>query len=144
MADQENDYLRPLCPTRYKVMALSRDRDQKERAVLDGSEASDIHQWQCSVDGCAQNYSPDLGYFTVARNDDHWAGSGSASLRIRRSATQVICGEHEDFMFLESFDVNTNLENFRCPRKGGGQQIMKILAGGPPVYWLGEGYFRTR
>src|SRR5437667_8524136 len=91
-------------------MAISGERDQKKRAVLVGSEAGDIHQWQCSIEGCAQNYSPDLGYFTVARNDDHWAGSGSASLRIRRSATQVICGEHEDFMFLESFDVNTNLE----------------------------------
>jgi hypothetical protein len=124
-------------------MAVNPDREQKVRAVLNDSEAIDIHHWQCSVQGCPQNYSPDLGYFTVARNDDHWIGTGSASLRIRRSATQVICGEHKDFMFLESFDVNTNLEHFRCPQKGG-QRVMNILASGPPAYWLGEGYFRTR
>jgi hypothetical protein len=92
------------------------------------------------VDGCLQNYSPGFGYFSFQRNDDYWIGTNSSSLRIIRGSTQVICGQHRDSMFIEAFDELTNLERFRCPRHEC-QQSMEILTGGPPVYWLGSGYF---
>jgi hypothetical protein len=44
-------------------------------------------------------------------------------------------------MFLESFDRETQLKSFRCPERDC-QRTMKILAGGPPVYWLDEGFFK--
>jgi hypothetical protein len=143
MANLDSDYIRPLCPVHYNAMALTLDMDNAESAVLEGPESIDVHQWECSVEGRPQNYSLDLGYLTIGRNDDHWGGTGSSSIWIRRSATQVICGEHKDSMFLQSFDAKANLENFRCPRKTC-QHTMRILAGGPPTYWLGEGYFRAR
>lgn len=141
MVNQESNYFGPLCPTHYKVMAPGQRIDKRERVVVDGSDAIHIHYWECSQEGCPQNYSASFGYFTTKRNDDYWVGTGSSSLEIRRSARQVICGEHKDAMFLESWDAKTNLENFRCPRKNC-QSRMQILAGGPPAYWLGEGYFR--
>jgi len=142
MVNQESNYFRPLCPTHYKVTAPSHPIDKRERAVVDGSDAIDVHHWECSLEGCPQNYSASFGYFTTKRNDDYWVGTGSSSLQIRRSPTQVICGEHKDSMFLESWDAKTNLQNFCCPRKNC-QNTVKILAGGPAAYWLGEGYFRT-
>lgn len=108
------------------------------QAVPDSSDRIDIHHCECAEDGCPQNYSSGFGYFTIAQNDDHWH-----SLRVIRSPKQVICGEHKDAMFLESFDANTNVENFRCPQESC-QQTIEILADGPPAYWLGSGYFRSR
>lgn len=43
-------------------------------------------------------------------------------------------------MFLESRDPDKQLENYRCPQDGC-QCTMSISGGGPPAYWLGEGYF---
>lgn len=108
--------------------------------VVAADDATEIHDCECLVDGCSQHYSPGYGYFIVARNDDHWVTTGSSSLRIRRNPVQAICGEHRHSMFLESFDPETHLESYRCPQRGC-QQTMGIRAGGPPAYWLGEGYF---
>ncbi|HET8923586.1 MAG TPA: hypothetical protein VFN26_11390 [Candidatus Acidoferrum sp.] len=138
MADQELNYLRPLCPTHYKVMLIS--PSLVKDAALQTSTDVDIHHSECPVDGCPQNYSPGFGYFTIARNEDHWVGTGSSSLRIVRSHTQAICGAHKDAMFIESFDAEAKLDNFRCPRKNC-RHALKILAGGPPAYWLTEGFF---
>ncbi len=134
MVSQEDDYFRPLCPRHHEVMF--------SRPNAHGSDAIDIHGCECPENGCPQKYSPGFGYFTLRLNDDHWNVTNSSSLRITRSSTQVICGEHKDLMFIESFDANMKLENFRCPRKGC-QQTMKIPTGGPPAYWLGSGYFGT-
>src|SRR5438445_2210613 len=139
MANLDSNYLRPLCPVHYKAMA-GPDIDNTESAAVGGPESIGVRHWECSEGGCPQNYSRDLGYFIIGRNEDHWVGTGSSSIWISRSATQVICGEHRDSMFLQSVDVRANLENFRCPRKTC-QHTMKILAGSPPAYWLGEGYF---
>jgi hypothetical protein len=54
----------------------------------------------------------------------------------------VICGEHRHAMFLGSFDRETKLESFRCPQRDC-QRTMKILTGGPPAYWLEEGFFKA-
>jgi hypothetical protein len=140
MVSQEVDYLRPLCPTHHEVMVSHPDAHQ---AVPEGSDTVDIYDLECPVDGCLVKYSPGFGYFTLRRNNDFWSLTNSSSLRIAMSNTQVICGEHKDAMFIESFDANTNLENFRCPQKGC-KQTMKIMIGGPPTYWLGSGYFGTR
>jgi hypothetical protein len=43
-------------------------------------------------------------------------------------------------MYLESVDANAKVENFRCPQKEC-RQTMQVPSGGPPVYWLGEGFF---
>jgi hypothetical protein len=101
------------------------------------------HDCECPVDDCAQHYSPGYGYFTLESNEEHRSATGSPSFRINRSSTQVICGEHEHSMFLESFHSETNLQKFRCPQRDC-QQTMEILAGAAPAYWLGEDYFRTR
>ena len=139
MTDKEHDYFRPLCPKHYSVMVISPNAYQ---AVPDTSERINMHHCQCPVDGCPQNYSPGFGYFTIARHDDYWHTTGSSSLQINRSPKQVICGEHKDAMFLESFDAKTNVETFRCPQKSC-QQTIEVPADGPPVYWLGSGYFRS-
>jgi hypothetical protein len=137
MAKQEGDYFRPLCPEHYEVMV---SYPKAHQAVFEGSEGVDVHGRECPVDGCLQNYSPGFGYFTFGRNNDFWVGTNSSSLRIARSSTQVLCGEHKDTMFIESFDANRNVETFRCPQTGC-HQTMQIPTGGPPAYWLGQGYF---
>ncbi len=139
MVCQERDYFRPLCPTHREVMVSHPGAHQ---AIGDGADAIDIHGRGCPVDGCPQKYSPGFGYFTFARNDDYWVVTNSSSLRITRSSTQVICGKHKDVMFIESFDGDTDLANFRCPQNGC-QQSMKILTAGPPTFWLGSGYFEN-
>jgi hypothetical protein len=103
-------------------------------------DTAEIHDFECIVDECSQHYSPGYGYFTVVRNDDHWPTTESSSLRMLRNPVQVICAEHGHWMFLESFDAETQLESYRCPQVGC-PQTMSISAGGPPAYWLGEGYF---
>jgi len=139
MVSHESDHFRPLCPTHREVMVSAPPAHQ---AVPKCSDTIDIHGCECAVVGCPQKYSPGFGYFTVSLNKDLWVTTWSSSLRITRGSTQVICGEHKDAMFIDSFDANTNLEHFRCPQKGC-QQTMKILTGGPPTYWLGPGYFET-
>jgi hypothetical protein len=140
MTGPEVDCLKALCPTHYKIMIVSPSAGKG--IGLESSDEIGIHHCECPVYGCAQNYSPGFGYFTVARNNDHWVGTGSSSLRIIRRQTQVICGAHKHAMFLESFEAKTKLENFRCPQKNCGHSL-KILAGGPPAYWLTEGFFKT-
>lgn len=103
----------------------------------------EIRNCECLVEGCLQHYSSGCGYFYVERNDDDWKDAGSASVQIRRHHTQVICGEHGRLMFLESFNPKTKVENFRCPQRDC-QQTVKILAAGPPAYWLGEGFFKAK
>jgi hypothetical protein len=139
MTKPRPDYIRPLCPIHYEVMVIS-PLVSEPLAVAATEGTAEIHDCECLVDGCPQHYSPSYGYFTVARNDDHWAATGSSSLRIRRGPIQAICGEHRDSMFLESFDCETQVQNFRCPQEAC-HQTMKIVAGGPPTYWLGEGFF---
>ena len=142
MIDQGHDYFRPLCPIHYKVMVICPNVGQVR--VPDTSPGIDIQHCKCSVSACQQNYSPDLGYFTIERNDDYWLNPSFSSLRINRSPTQVICGEqHKYLMFIESFDLKRKVESFRCPVREC-QQTMEILASGPPAYWLGEGFFRSR
>ena len=137
MVSQEGDFLRPLCPEHHEAMVSHLSAQQ---SVSGGSDTNEIRDCECPVPGCQQKYSPGFGYFTYSRNDDYWGATNSSSFRITRRSTQVICGEHEASMFIESFDKSTNLENFRCPQKGC-QQTMKILTGGAPTYWLGSGYF---
>jgi hypothetical protein len=129
--------LEPLCPKHNEVMVICPLTPDQSSAAENTAE---IHDCECLVDGCAQHYSPGYGYFTVARNDDHWVATGSSSLRIRKNPVQVICGEHRHSMFLESFDTETQVESYRCPQEGC-RHTMSISAGGPPAYWLSEGYF---
>jgi hypothetical protein len=56
---------------------------------------------------------------------------------------QVMCGEHLYLMFLESFDLKTRAENFRCPQKNC-QHTMNLVAGSPHAYWLGDGFFKAQ
>jgi len=140
MANQGRDNLRPLCPTHYEAMVIS-PMAPNQPTIAKAEDTGEIHDCECLVDGCPQHYSPGYGYFTVAQNDDHWVATGSSSLRIRRRFVQVLCGKHQHSMFLESFDRETQVENFRCPERDC-QRAMKILAGGPPVYWLDEGFFK--
>jgi hypothetical protein len=140
MANQGRDNLRPLCPTHYEAMVIS-PMAPNQPAMAKAEDAGEIHDCECLVGGCPQHYSPGYGYFTVAQNDDHWVATGSSSLRIRRRFVQVLCGKHQHSMFLESFDREAQVENFRCPERDC-QRTMTILAGGPPVYWLDEGFFK--
>jgi hypothetical protein len=87
---------------------------------------------ECLVDECPQHYSPICGYFVVEPNDDHWQGTGASSFRINRNPKQAICVEHQDVMLLESFDSNTGVENFRCPRENC-QNTMKTKVGAAPA-----------
>ena len=139
MPDHELDYLNPLCPIHYKIMVISPGLGKA--LALERSDAIDIHWCHCPVAGCVQNYSPGFGYFTLARRDDYWIATGSSSRQIVRGHTQVICGVHKHAMFLESFESETKLEIFRCPQKNCGHSL-KILADGPPAYWLTEGFFK--
>ena len=75
MSDQELDYLKPLCPTHYKIMVISPGLGKE--LALESSDAIDIHWCHCPVAGCVQNYSPSFGYFTLARRDDYWIAAGS-------------------------------------------------------------------
>lgn len=138
MSSPERDYFRPLCPWHYGVMAICATVGHPP--LMD---TTTVQHCECRVPGCNQNYSPGLGYFTVAQNDDYWHATGSSSVKMIRSPKQAICGEHKDAMFLESFDPGTNLENFRCPREACHQTI-QVLAGAPPTYWLGSGYFSSQ
>lgn len=137
---REQGEFRPLCPAHREAMQVS-------SMVVDtggegpAADAREARYCQCSVKGCPQNYSPGVGYFTIARNDDYWVATGSASLRIERNLSQVICGEHKCTMFLESFDAETNVDHFRCAQRGC-RQTMEVESGGPPAWWLGEGFFR--
>src|SRR6266481_803456 len=142
MVIQERDCFGPLCPKHHEVMVSHPNGPQ---TVRDGSDGININgrERECPVNGCQQKYSPDFGYFTLTRTDDHWNVTNSSSLRITRSSTQVICGKHKEAMFIESIDAGTNWANFRCPQNGC-KQSMKILTGGPPAFWLGSGYFGTR
>jgi hypothetical protein len=141
MTNPEDDYIRPLCPTHYEVMFASPNLPELvkvpdswfRRSQKIASDAYDIHDCECLVDGCPQHYSPGLGYFTIRRNDDHWNVTSSASLKITRSPAQVIRGEHLCVMFLESFHPTTKVENFRCPQKGC-LQTMNLPAGRPHAY----------
>lgn len=139
MPDRELDYLKPLCPTHYKIMVISPGLGKE--LALESSDAIDIHWCHCPVAGCVQNYSPSFGYFTLARRDDYWIAAGSSSLQIIKSHTQVICGVHKHAMFLESLEAETKLQNFRCPQENC-RQSQKISADGPPAYWLTEGFFK--
>jgi hypothetical protein len=94
------------------------------------------------VKGCPRHYSPGFGYFTLEENLEQQDATGVPALRIRRSATQVICGHHMYCMFLERFDPATDVANFRCPEKDCGCR-MAIAVDGPPAYWFSEGYFKT-
>ena len=125
-----------LCPKHNEVMVMS---PLAVHSIVD-EDTEEIHDCECIVDGCSQHYSPTYGYFTIARNDDHWVATSSSSVRIKRNPIQVICGEHRLSMFLESFERDSQVESYRCPQKGC-QQTMSILAGGPPTYWLSKGYF---
>jgi hypothetical protein len=139
MDDQKD--LGPLCPTHYLVMAVS--ASALNYATLPATwDAVDTHDYECSVDGCAQHYSPRFGYFALEPNDEHRKATGSPTLRISRNPTQVICWKHKHSMFLESFQAETKLQSFRCPQRDC-QQTMQIPAGAAPAYWLGEEYFRT-
>ena len=139
MVSEKRDYFRPLCPTHHEVMVSGPNTHQ---ATPNYADTIDIHGCECPGDGCLHEYAPGFGYFTHQWNDDYFNVTNSSSLRITRRSTQVICGEHRDSMFIESFDAKTNLQKFRCPQKGC-QQTMKIVTGGPPTYWLGSGYFGT-
>jgi hypothetical protein len=139
MTDLGSGRFQPLCPKHNEVMVICPLAPDQPNVVA-ADDAAVIHDCECLVEGCPQHYSPSYGYFIVARNDDHWVATGTSSLRIRRNLVQVICGEHRHSMFLESFDLETQVESYRCPQKGC-QYTMSILAGGPPAYWLGEGYF---
>ena len=128
MSGQESDHLRPLCPAHYERMVISPAR--LESIVL--PTTWDARDWyDCPIDKCPQHYSPICGYFIVESNDEHFQATGSSALRISRNPTQVICHEHKDVMLLESFDPNTGVENFRCPRETC-QNAMKAKAGGAP------------
>jgi hypothetical protein len=127
----------PLCPKHNEVMVICPLTPDQPRVAEDAAE---LHDCECLVDGCPQHYSPGYGYFTVVRNDDFWTGTGSSSLRIVRNPIQAICGEHRQSMFLVSRDPDTQLENYRCPQDGC-HHTMSISSGGPPAYWLGDGYF---
>jgi hypothetical protein len=134
-SNQEFGYFRPLCAAHYKYMVIS--SSPLERAVL----CTTRDWYECRVDKCPQNYPPTCGYLIVEPNDEYWQATGSRAFRFNRNPTQVICGEHKDVMFLESFDPDTRLENFRCPRVS--QHTMKIKAGGAPASWLSGHYFRN-
>ena len=132
-------HFRPLCPSHRCAMVVT---PHMRQISTKNADATDTYYCECRIHGCLQNYSAGFGYFIVARNDDYWVGTRSSSLEINRSATQAICGEHKDAMFLESLDESTNAANFRCPREGCAQTI-QIPADTSPAYWLGSGFFRA-
>ena len=141
MAIQRSDDVRPLCPRHYVVMVCTAEKP--EGTCAHTSKITEAHHWACPKDGCPQNYSPSLGYFTVEKNLDYWNVTRSSSLRVIRNSTQVICGhESNNVMFIETFEAQENVQNFRCPQKDCGK-TMKIPADGPPAYWLVEGFFES-
>lgn len=125
----------PLCPVHYDVMTY------QVISPTDPSLAEGCH-YSCCVPSCGLNYSPELGYFAIGQNDDHWQGRQSSSIRIHRWHTQAICAEQHNFlMYLESLDVSAGTQTFRCPHNDCGKTL-QVKHGGPPTYWLGEGFFR--
>lgn len=130
LQNQRSDNIRPLCPRHYVVM--------------DTSETTGDHHWACPVHGCPKNYSPSLGYFAIEKSPDYWHVTGSSSLRIIRNTIQVICAhESDNVMFLETYEAEGKIQNFRCPQRDC-KNTMRILADGPPVWWLVEGFFESR
>jgi len=90
---------------------------KSKRTAVETSELADLQHCVCPEDGCLQNYSPDLGYFTVEENQDYWHGTGSSSLRISRNPTQVICGdEAKNTVFIEALNAQAGVKLFRCPQ----------------------------
>ena len=141
MGSRVSHRFQPLCPTHGKVMVPTANTVQT--LLSDKSDPTEVDHWQCTENACLQNYSPGFGYFTIQHNDDYWIGRRTPSLQITRSSTQVICGEHEDSMFLESFDAQTSALNFHCPRRGC-HQTMSLSPNANPAYWCGEGFFKKR
>ena len=132
---------RPLCPIHYDVMVAGPDVSAVTR--LGNPTTIKSHHYSCTRIACRLNYSPDLGYFFLEENDDYWHVTHSASLRIRRSPTQVLCVErHKSLMYLESVDANGKVENFRCPQQGC-HRALPVRSGAPPEYWLGEGFSKS-
>jgi hypothetical protein len=124
----------PLCPIHYGVMVI------QVTGPTDAALAEGCH-YSCSVSSCGLNYSPELGYFAIGQNDDHWQGAQSSSIRIHRWHIQAICGEqHNLSMYLESTDVINGTQTFRCPKDDCGKTL-QVERDGPPAYWLGEGFF---
>jgi len=108
------------------------------------SETNDVEHCACPAENCAQNYSPDIGYFSLEDSRDHWSTTGSSSVRINRNPTQVICDdEPNSLMFIEIFDAEADVHIFRCPQKECGKTL-KIPANAPPAYWLCEGFFKLK
>ena len=125
----------PLCPIHYELMVAGPGVTAVTR--LGNPTTLKSHHYSCARTVCRMNYSPDLGYFFVEENDDYWHVTRSASLQIRRSPTQVLCGErHKSFMYLESVDASGKVENFRCPEHGC-HEALQVRSGAPPAYWLG-------
>ena len=137
MVYEEAGSIHPLCPKHHEAMI---SRPGSGQVGPNSLEMLETHGCECPVDGCSQMYSLSLGYFTVGLNDDYWSTTNSPSLRVVRSSTQAICGEHKAAMFIESFDRNKNSVRFRCPANGC-NQTLDIPSGGSPTYWLGDGYF---
>ena len=132
---------RPLCPIHYEVMVA--DPDVTALTRLGNPTTIRSHHYSCARTACRLNYSPDLGYFFLEENDDYWHVTRSASLRIRRSPTQVLCVEqHKSLMYLESVEANGKVENFRCPQQGC-HRALQVRSGAPPAYWLGEGFSKS-
>src|SRR5215472_9247421 len=109
----------PLCPIHYEVMTASSDGQEAIQSGI--TTAPEGQHYSCAVLACRMNYSPELGYFALEKNDDHWEGakgSRSSSFRIRRWPIQAVCGDRDKFlMYLESLDANGDVENFRCPHE---------------------------
>ena len=134
-------HFRPLCPKHHILMAVG--LESAGPLILPGHwDPLEGHDCECPEIGCPQHYSPGLGYFIVEENKEHSSATGIAALRINRSPTQVICGQHKHAMFLAACR-QPNLWIFRCPQKDC-LRTVKISAGAPPAYWLGDGYFKNR
>ena len=137
MVHEEAGSIHPLCPQHHETMIPPPSSGQ---VGPNSAEMIETHGCECPVDGCSQKYSLSLGYFSVGLNDDYWRTTRSPSLKIVRSGTQAICGEHKGAMFIESVDRNKNSLRCRCPEIGC-DQMLDIPSIGPPTYWLGHGYF---
>ena len=140
MTHLPSDYFRPLCPAHHTVMVIAPD------ALVPGAFGTsrrtiEGHDCECPLDGCPNHYSPGFGYFTIEPNLDHLIATGQTTLKILRSVTQVICGEHEYSMFLQAVDLKAGRQAFRCPDRTC-PQVLELSLGSPPAYWLGPGFFK--